>query len=382
MRARCWVTAGKLYATAGREVRCTAVCCSSSTASGYCYIVHSRVQDCECGGCFAEVGFGMLVFYKLAWLVCVGKIVARLRRAELPMLRPSVEAIGNQVPAKEEDAVNASKDAPLSGKTSPGPSPGQKVLIVDASALGGNLPALTDNKGGGGNSEGSASVRRIDRHGNLLCPHNRIKRQCKECGGSAFCEHGRIKYTCKECKGTGICEHGRIKRQCKDCGGGSICEHSRRKDQCKDCGGNGLCTHGRIKRQCKLCGGLGLCEHGRQKGQCKVCGGSGICGHGRSKYTCKQCRAATEGVAAPTAAVFLAAQLAPVLPAGSAAVAANHQTEGPPPAKRRRLSKSAAAQAGRLGAPPGAGSGAGLQLGAQEDEDLDLNTQPAPQSPR
>jgi hypothetical protein len=131
-----------------------------------------------------------------------------------------------------------------------------------------------------------------------------------------------------------------------------------------------------------LCGGLGLCEHGRQKGQCKVCGGSGICGHGRSKYTCKQCRAATEGVAAPTAAVFLAAQLAPVLPAGSAAVDANHQAEGPPPAKRRRLSKSAAAQAGRLGAPPGAGSGAGLQLGAQEDEDLDLNTQPAPQSPR
>ena len=32
------------------------------------------------------------------------------------------------------------------------------------------------------------------------CEHNRRKKTCRECGGSAFCEHNRIKYSCKECK--------------------------------------------------------------------------------------------------------------------------------------------------------------------------------------
>ena len=31
------------------------------------------------------------------------------------------------------------------------------------------------------------------------CPHGRLRRQCKECGGGAFCEHGRVRSRCKEC---------------------------------------------------------------------------------------------------------------------------------------------------------------------------------------
>ena len=31
------------------------------------------------------------------------------------------------------------------------------------------------------------------------------------------------------------CEHNRVRSQCKECGGGSICEHNRRRSKCKDC---------------------------------------------------------------------------------------------------------------------------------------------------
>ena len=39
------------------------------------------------------------------------------------------------------------------------------------------------------------------------CEHDKIKSQCRECGGSAFCEHDIRKFTCKKCGGTEICEH-------------------------------------------------------------------------------------------------------------------------------------------------------------------------------
>jgi tRNA(Ile2) C34 agmatinyltransferase TiaS len=40
-----------------------------------------------------------------------------------------------------------------------------------------------------------------------VCPHNRTKTACKECGGSSFCEHGRMNYRCKDCKGVAICKN-------------------------------------------------------------------------------------------------------------------------------------------------------------------------------
>jgi len=125
--------------------------------------------------------------------------------------------------------------------------------------------------------------------GGAICEHNRIRSQCKDCGGSAICEHNRIKSRCKDCGGGGICEHNRIRSQCKDCGGSAICEHNRKKSQCKDCGGGGICEHNRMKSTCKDCGGSQICEHNRQKSRCKDCGGSQICEHDRIKSTCKDC---------------------------------------------------------------------------------------------
>ena len=51
----------------------------------------------------------------------------------------------------------------------------------------------------------------------------------------------------------GICQHNRIRSQCKECGGGSICQHNRQRYQCKECGGEGICQHGRQRSMCKTC---------------------------------------------------------------------------------------------------------------------------------
>ena len=68
-----------------------------------------------------------------------------------------------------------------------------------------------------------------------LCPHQRQRSQCKDCGGSAICEHQRERRRCKYCGGSYFCEHQRRRSRCKDCDGGSICEHQRIRSRCKDC---------------------------------------------------------------------------------------------------------------------------------------------------
>ncbi len=72
--------------------------------------------------------------------------------------------------------------------------------------------------------------------GQKLCPHDRLKTRCKDCGGGSLCEHGVNRSEGQKCGGA-LCEHDRRRTLCKDCGGGSLCEHDRRRTICKDCGG-------------------------------------------------------------------------------------------------------------------------------------------------
>ena len=71
--------------------------------------------------------------------------------------------------------------------------------------------------------------------GSSICEHNRIRINCKECGGSSICEHNRIRINCIECGGSSICEHNRQRNGCKECGGSSICEHNRQRSKCLQC---------------------------------------------------------------------------------------------------------------------------------------------------
>ena len=41
-----------------------------------------------------------------------------------------------------------------------------------------------------------------------VCPHQRRRDRCKECGGQSICEeHQRQRSSCKECGGASVCEH-------------------------------------------------------------------------------------------------------------------------------------------------------------------------------
>jgi hypothetical protein len=68
-----------------------------------------------------------------------------------------------------------------------------------------------------------------------ICPHQRQRSRCKECGGASICPHQRLRSQCKECGGAGICPHQRRRSTCKECGGASICPHQRIRSRCKEC---------------------------------------------------------------------------------------------------------------------------------------------------
>ena len=66
-----------------------------------------------------------------------------------------------------------------------------------------------------------------------LCPHQRKRSACKECGGAGICPHQRRRGRCKECGGAGICQHQRIRSRCKECWGGPL--PARQRSKCMEC---------------------------------------------------------------------------------------------------------------------------------------------------
>jgi len=107
---------------------------------------------------------------------------------------------------------------------------------------------------------------------------DKIFKQCIKCRNSSIksinkskCIHNKIKYQCKECGGDAICLHHKQKYHCKECGGDGICQHNKQKDRCKDCNGSAICIHNSIKHYCKLCCSDIICQHNKQKYQCKLC---------------------------------------------------------------------------------------------------------------
>ena len=149
------------------------------------------------------------------------------------------------------------------------------------------------------------------------CSHGKLKRYCKECGGSAFCGHGKRQAECKECGGSSICSHGKHKQYCKECGGSAFCSHGKRRAECKECGGSSICSHGKHKRYCKKCGGSAFCSHDKHKQYRKECGGSAFCSHRKRKSRCKECRPPASTQAAPEGGEL------PVLAAAGEAAAAS-----------------------------------------------------------
>jgi hypothetical protein len=99
---------------------------------------------------------------------------------------------------------------------------------------------------------------------NYKCEHNKIKSSCSQCnengtGGHLRCQHNNRKSICKDCKLLGIggasrCDaHNKILRNCRECGGEIYCQHNRNKYLCVECCGNSTCEHKKRKHRCPKC---------------------------------------------------------------------------------------------------------------------------------
>ena len=100
-------------------------------------------------------------------------------------------------------------------------------------AVGAGSGGVRKRKGRG--ETGAAMADTVNKKPRSLCPHQRRRSQCKECGGAGLCPHQRQRSRCKECGGAGICPHQRIRSQCKECGGAALCSHERIRSRCKVC---------------------------------------------------------------------------------------------------------------------------------------------------
>ena len=90
---------------------------------------------------------------------------------------------------------------------------GERAAPAAPAARGGTGKRRRGEADAGGAPAGGAAQKKP----RGVCPHNRERSHCKECGGSAFCQHQRKRSTCKECGGASICQHQRIRSRCKEC---------------------------------------------------------------------------------------------------------------------------------------------------------------------
>ena len=125
-------------------------------------------------------------------------------------------------------------------------------MSVEASGESGELYSRTQHMGplfigplwrrvsGGTEEEADTAGGAAQKKPLSVCPHQRIRSRCKECGGASICPHQRERSTCKECGGASICQHQRIRRHCKECGGVGICQHRAKGAQARSAGGEHL----------------------------------------------------------------------------------------------------------------------------------------------
>ena len=64
-------------------------------------------------------------------------------------------------------------------------------------AVGAGSGGVRKRKGRG--ETGAAMADTVNKKPRSLCPHQRVRNTCKECGGAGLCQHQRRRGTCKEC---------------------------------------------------------------------------------------------------------------------------------------------------------------------------------------
>ena len=67
-----------------------------------------------------------------------------------------------------------------------------------AAVEAGGQPPARKRKGRG--EDGAAGADTANKRPRSLCPHQRRRSDCKECGGAGICPHQRIRSRCKVCQ--------------------------------------------------------------------------------------------------------------------------------------------------------------------------------------
>ena len=143
-----------------------------------------------------------------------------------------------------------------------------------------------------------------------ICPHNKIKYQCRQCAPPGyFCIHYRSKTRCKECKGGSICAHGRIRSSCKACKGGGYVLTATTNLCANNVGGAAYVSTVAFGASAKTAvevryastasrGALVTIWYpdfrnhsASRRYHCRPCRGAGFCRHGKRRYrsTCQLC---------------------------------------------------------------------------------------------
>ncbi len=124
-----------------------------------------------------------------------------------------------------------------------------------------------------------------NKHGNIMCRHDRRKYHCKDCGGAGLCTHGKRRYACEVCKQSTIkrpVKRRRVSHGDAAATGKEGQQHSREVDRSRgrfvlgpgeyrDKHNHIMCQHDLFKVYCATCGGTGLCTHGKPRSTCKDC---------------------------------------------------------------------------------------------------------------
>ena len=137
-----------------------------------------------------------------------------------------------EISQKLENHRQRKQDQASKGKEAAG-----RRLAADEAACVSNSSTRKRRRGEEADAARAGAAKKRKPH--RVCPHQRQRSDCKECGGASICQHQRKRNTCKECGGASICQHQRRRSECKECGGASICQHQRQRSTCKECGGTG-----------------------------------------------------------------------------------------------------------------------------------------------
>jgi hypothetical protein len=101
------------------------------------------------------------------------------------------------------------------GREAEGAGGSRLPAVPDEAARGSNSSTRKRRRGEEADAAEAGAAKKKKSHS--VCPHQRERSKCNECGGAGICQLQRQRSRCKECGGASIFQHQRGRSQCKEC---------------------------------------------------------------------------------------------------------------------------------------------------------------------